>query len=323
MAAKKVSIRDVSRASGVSVGTVSRIINKSGRYSKETEARVYQVMQELDYIPNKIAQSMRTNRNPLIGILVPDILNESYALMIRTIQTHLMSKGFMTAIFNTGDDPAVTASCIDLLRAQQAAGMICIPDRLEGDGFNPHMPVVFLTRRPGSADGDDSVLIEADNCEGGRIAAEFLLSKGCRTFGVLMDEEDLSTHTERLSGFMKTLKDAHISSDTVSLFRTNSQRTSSALSLLQPVAQSGQLPDGIFSMESRMTIAAMKINQQYQTAIALIGYGRLRLNDYDLIHVDTISEPVEDMADQAADALVQLVLEKPSKTCYRFPVTLK
>ena len=67
------SIRKIAELAGVSVATVSRIINKKGRYSKETEKRVHEIMDEYGYVPNMLAKGLRTNRNMTIGIMLPDI----------------------------------------------------------------------------------------------------------------------------------------------------------------------------------------------------------------------------------------------------------
>ena len=74
----RVSIREVSQLSGVSISTVSRIINQTGRFSKETEKKVFQVMKDLNYVPNRLAQSMRSHNNLTVGILIPDILRNLF-----------------------------------------------------------------------------------------------------------------------------------------------------------------------------------------------------------------------------------------------------
>ena len=82
---KKLSMVDIAKLSGVSIATVSRIINKNGRYSKETERRVLDVIEKSGYQLNLNAKSLRTNKSQTIGVIVPDITNEFFSKIIRSI----------------------------------------------------------------------------------------------------------------------------------------------------------------------------------------------------------------------------------------------
>ena len=98
------SIQEVSRLSGVSMATVSRVIHqKDGHFSQATGQRVREVMQRLNYVPDAVAQGMRMQFMPIVGIIVPDIMDENYALMVRTIQSELYTLGYTTIIFNSNE----------------------------------------------------------------------------------------------------------------------------------------------------------------------------------------------------------------------------
>ena len=86
----KVSIIDIARKSGVSIATVSRIINKNGRYSKETEERVLKIIEESGFRINLNAKSLRTKKTQTLGIIVPDITNEFFAKIIQAVERNAM-----------------------------------------------------------------------------------------------------------------------------------------------------------------------------------------------------------------------------------------
>ena len=91
---KKISMVDIAKLSGVSIATVSRVLNKNGRYSKETEDRVLKVIQEHNYKVNINAKGLRTKRTQTIGVIVPDITNEFFSQIVRAIERYIVPKGY-------------------------------------------------------------------------------------------------------------------------------------------------------------------------------------------------------------------------------------
>lgn len=308
---KKLSIREVSRLSGVSVSTVSRIINQTGRFSKKTEEKVFQVMKELNYVPNRLAQSMRTHNNQTVGILIPDILNEPHALMVRTIQMDLLQAGYITTIFNTGENTDVIRRCIEMMRSQRMMGMVCIPSRCMTGEEVTAMPTVYLERRPPLAPKEDSLLLHVDDEQVGYMAGQALLAHGCKRMCVLMDEEDLLPHQQRLAGFAKALAEQGLQLNPEMILRGQSHKTTATLSLMQKWVDQPDVPDGVFAMELRPALGTLTVMRDHHWPAHLVGFGRLRLTDYGLLDLDSVYEPVREMAHEAAVALLKLIEEGP------------
>ena len=101
---KRVSIIDVAKKAGVSIATVSRVINQNGGYSKETEERVRKTIEECGFTPNVNAIGLRTNRSNSIGVIVPDITNEFFARIIRELDTFLLSRRYSLLVCNSNED---------------------------------------------------------------------------------------------------------------------------------------------------------------------------------------------------------------------------
>lgn len=91
------------RSGKESVATVSRVINQNGRFSKATEKKVLDIIEQYNYQPNQLARSLRVQHSQIIGITVPDISNEFFANITRAVQKHLLKQNYMTIICNTNE----------------------------------------------------------------------------------------------------------------------------------------------------------------------------------------------------------------------------
>ena len=319
VAETKVSIRAVSRLSGVSVSTVSRIINQTGRFSKETEARVFQVMRELNYIPNQLAQSMRASHNQAVGIIIPDVLNEKMALIVRIIQYDMQQAGYVTSIFNIGESNDALQRCLDMMRAQRMAGMICVPHRSMQNIPSMPFPVVYIGRRPENATHDSgTALVACNDFEAGYLAGKRLVHCGCERIGVLMDIVDLTSHKERLKGIQRTLEENGLTLDAEHcIIRANSQKTTETIKLIQTIINDSTFPDGIFAMEARSSIGLLKCIYDHRPDLKMVGFDHLRITDYGFFDYDCIVEPVQKMATAAAKLLLDMIQYSTDKSIDR------
>ena len=103
MSTKKITLEEIAHMAGVSIATVSRVINQNGRFSKETEKRVNDIIAKYNYRPNQMARGLRKNRGKVVGIIVPDVTNEFFAKMALEMQNRLLSEDYMAIICNTNE----------------------------------------------------------------------------------------------------------------------------------------------------------------------------------------------------------------------------
>ena len=123
---KKVSIKDIARLSGVSVATVSRVINRNGRFSEETRKRVEAVIQEYHYTTDMTGKSLRENRTHTIGVIVPDITNELFATIVLELEKNFFDQGYSVLICNTNEEDKKEAAYFKILESKSVDGIICI-----------------------------------------------------------------------------------------------------------------------------------------------------------------------------------------------------
>lgn len=129
MADERATIYDVAKRAGVSVATVSRYINHSGVVSEKAQLRITDAVQELRYIPNTFAKSLKTSCSNLIMMIVPDISNEYYAEMYKVIQRAVGEHGYSILLINTNGQPAEEQRALQLAQQQHCDALAFFPVR--------------------------------------------------------------------------------------------------------------------------------------------------------------------------------------------------
>jgi len=253
------TIRDVAEKAGVSVATVSHVINGTRKVAPETEARVRRAMEELGYQPNAIAQSLRKRTTYAIGILVSDITNPFFATIVRGAEDAALEAGYSVIVCNSDEDPQKEDMYIRALWRRRIDGMLIAPTR---DGTSPaiqelvqrKLPFVFVDRK---AKGIEADAVLSDNIGGAYLATKHLIERGHKRIGIVLGIPGATTTEERLLGYRQALEEAGIpfSEDLVVWggYRMEGGRKACAklLSLSDP-------PTAIFSTNNLMTVGVLQ-----------------------------------------------------------------
>ena len=311
-----ISIKDISRLSGVSTATVSRVLNNTGKVSPKTESQVKDVIARYGYTPNMIAKGLRTNLIPSVGIIVPDIVNEPYGLLVRTALQQLLNHGIISTICNTDDNKETTQQYIKILKSQYVSGIIYVPDSHHGGIHFGDLPVVYFERRPLHSLPPNSAVIESDDRNGGYIATKELLDNGCRDIAIYMDPFGLSSFANRYLGHCDALKEYGIKPKPENTIYVDPLHSTDVIKETQALIEKGFQFDGVFCTANRITTGVLYalvsaglilFDRLNQGAVKLVGYEDLRLSEYGLFPVTTVAIETEKMAIAAVDALVSLM----------------
>lgn len=148
--AKRVTIRDVARAAGVSVSAVSQVLNGKGRLSPETHRKVEAAVAQLGYIPDSRARAMRSSQSHTIGLVVPQIRNDFFASLVSAVQDTLWQRGYATLIGASFDSDERQDAFLRTLLTQRIDGIICVPTAHGTPGLTAvlenDVPLVFADR---------------------------------------------------------------------------------------------------------------------------------------------------------------------------------
>jgi LacI family transcriptional regulator len=205
-ASRRATLKDVARAVGVHVSTVSRALNPSTRHliTEEIAARVLEASRALNYRPNPAAYSLRTNRSHTIGIVVPDITNSIFPPMIRGVEDVLAPHGYAALVVNTDLNREREAAAISTLSARGVDAMVVASAEREDAELSAlakqGTPVVTINRRTDDASVSSVI---SDEIEGVRLMLAHLVELGHRRIATIAGNQNLSTGQRRYDAFLR------------------------------------------------------------------------------------------------------------------------
>ena len=171
-----VGMRDVAKQAGVSLSTVSLVVNGTGYVSDDMRDRVQRAMETLHYVPNDLARNFSQNRANTIGIIVPTIRHPFFATLTASLQHVLAGKGLQTLLCSTADAAHGEAAYVDMLRRRLMDGIVMGAHTEHAPDYwtSIHRPVIAFDRTLG--EGIPS--IGSDHVQGGRMIADLLIRTG-------------------------------------------------------------------------------------------------------------------------------------------------
>ncbi|WP_077624517.1 LacI family DNA-binding transcriptional regulator [Sediminibacillus massiliensis] len=172
-----VSIKDVAKLAGVSVTTVSRVMNNRGYIGNKTRQKVERAMKELDYHPNQIARALLSNQSYILGVIVPDLGHPLFSELINWIEHYAGERNYKLLVCNSLQEAEKEINYISMLRQNRVDGIIMCSHTLEVEAYNnTNMPIVSFDRILSSS----IPYVASDNYRGGEIATNHLIAKGCQ-----------------------------------------------------------------------------------------------------------------------------------------------
>lgn len=204
-----VTMRDVAREAGVSVSTVSHVINGTRYVSPELTRRVQAAMEKLDYQPNKVARSLRTKRTHMVSLIVSDISNPFFATIVRGAEDAAAENGFDLVVVDSDENPDKESKALEALLQKNLEGFIIAPTGELHKGLQRlltrKVPLVFVDRKVSNIQ-TDSVL--SDNISGAYKATNYLIQLGHTRIGIILGLEKTTPSQERFEGYKRALAEA-------------------------------------------------------------------------------------------------------------------
>lgn len=199
------TIKDVARAAGVSIATVSRVLNNRDRVGEETRRRIFRVIGEMEYTPNSIAVSMVKKRSKIIAAIIPDLINPFYSMLIHGVEEEAKKSGYYTFIFSTGENAKMEHDSITRDIKAMVDGVILVSSNTSKNIYKRFDKPLLLLDRYIDGCGLDGVVV--DNIGGARTATEYLIENNHRRIAVIGGPQDMNIGVERLRGFEQALED--------------------------------------------------------------------------------------------------------------------
>jgi len=300
-------MREVAKQAGVSIKTVSRVINQEAGVSPELTERVQTAIRELDYRHNTTASNLRRadQRTATIGLLLDDVANPFSATLHRAVETVAQQHHTLVFVLSSVDDPKREEEMVHVLAARRVDGLITVPVSRDGGGLRYMQrlgkPIVFVDRLATFREADSVVV---DNRIGACNAVRHLAQYGHRRIAFLGDAPTIWTAAERYLGYVEGLALEGIRLDPTLVsqgLRTVELAEAAVLTLLQQT----EPPSALFTAQNLITIGAIRALQKLglQHKIALLSFDDFLLADLLEPRVSVIAQEPTQLGQVAAELL--------------------
>ncbi len=303
-----VSVREVAVRAGVSVGTVSNVLNNPDKVSKATAGRVNQAIEELGFVPNGAAQQLRFGHSTSIGFVVLDVANPFFTDVARGAEARAAQAGLSLLLANSDERSEREAIHLDLFERQRVRGVLLTP---VGDASERlarfrarRIPVVLVDR----ADPTFSS-VSVDDVAGGRLAAQHLIDQGACRIAFVGGPVAIGQVRDRLTGAREAV--ARAAGVDLELVETRSlsvlegQRAGEALSARPARSR----PDAVFAANDLLAVGvlqavAMLRSLRVPEDVALIGYDDIAFAQATVVPLTSVRQPSEELGRRAVELLL-------------------
>lgn len=307
-----VTINDVAAAAGVSIATVSRVINGNYPVSAEVRKRVLKAMEELQYRPNVMARGLRRQKTESVGVLIPR-LNDSYlSALAYTIEKSLFDNGYRALLCSTEESLERETAYINSLLQQRVDGVIMFPRDHSRDNverlLQEQVPVVLVERELANLAVHQ---VTVKNYDGAYAGMRHLIDLGHREIGVLMAYFDPFPIHHRLRGALDALRDAGLPQREAyikSVLSTDARFELGYQQVLE-LLKLDTLPTAIFAMTDELAIGALhalsKHNVRVPEDVSIIGFDDIPMASFILPALTTIQQPAMQIGETAGRILLK------------------
>jgi LacI family transcriptional regulator len=275
-------MRDVATAAGVSVKTVSRVINGEAAVAPATAARVTEAIAELGFERNDLARSLRNGRSSgTLGLVIEDVGNPFYSAVTQAVEDAARLRGLLLITASAREDPDREYELVTALRRRRVDAMLVVPiadDHRYLLRNGDHVSTVFLDRPPQEIEADT---VLADNRAGARRATEHLLAYGHERIALVGDDAGLYTARERAAGYREALSARGVTDHgLVRMGNHNAAEAEAAVTSLLAL-EADERPTAILAANNRNTVGAVRALARLDgdDRIALVGFDDFELAD--------------------------------------------
>jgi LacI family transcriptional regulator len=313
---KKVSISDIARKAGVSVSTVSFVMNDKAvkmRISREVIEKVENVAREMGYRPNQLARGLRTGKTKTIGLIVENISNAFFATLAKTIEDEAKKYDYKVVYCSTDNDEDKARDLINMLSQRQVDGYIIVPTpqladeirKLQGES----KPVVLIDRYFREHQEIPAVLV--DNYEGVAKGTEYLIAKGYDKIGLVTIETDMAHMNDRLIAYYDVLRrhDIPVDERRVKIVPYQTSHEKSLDQIEDFLKGPDSAIDAVFFLTNYLGVLGIEVIKKLKIRVpeelAVLCFDD---NDIFRLYTPTISvirQPIESIGQQAMCALIE------------------
>lgn len=305
-----VMMRHVAEHAGVSMSTVSRILNGTAVVADDKRKAVDEAIATLGFVPNPVARGLASGRTFSIGVVTQAIDSPFYGAALRGIEDQLDPSGYVPLFVSGHWSVASESRCIDVLLSRRVDGVIVLTGRLSDQALKKcakSVPVVVTGR---TLKGPGLLSLNFDNFAGARSATEHLIELGHRAIAFIAGDANHPDANERLRGYRAALKAAGIAYEPA-LVVSGAYQESSGLLAVEQLLHNRHPFTAIFAANDQMAIGAslalQKRSLRVPGDVSLVGFDDLPISMYAMPPLTTIRQPAYDIGRMAATAMLEMI----------------
>ncbi len=307
-----VTIKDVAKRAGVSISTVSRVINDSKPVTDEVKQKVIDVIKETGYIPNPLARSLVTKKSQLIGVIVPEVSDSFVSEILNGIEEVAKMYDYEILLANTYSDKEQELKSINLLRAKQVEGIVMVCWKVEEDHINYiqncNIPATYISK---TARDYDIHTVSTSNKEATYDMTKYLIDKGHKDIAFIMTSKDDTTlEMERLAGYEQALKEKNMEVNQ-KLIKYGDVGYEDGYDSMKELLDEGIVPHAAFVTGDEAAIgainAACDAGYRVPEDISVAGFNDVKIAKIYRPKLTTVHQPLYDMGAVAIRMVIKMI----------------
>ncbi|MEA4923200.1 MAG: LacI family DNA-binding transcriptional regulator [Eubacteriaceae bacterium] len=312
------NIREIAKKAGVSVATVSRVLNHPDAVAKNTKDKIEKIIAEEEYTPNWFARSLNFNRTGSIGLMIPHILNPVYMEMAKGVEDVAYQKGYITFMCNAENDREKEKAYLAQMIRRRVDGIVMISSTLEKEDYDrvkeKNIPVVLVGGNK-SNPGFSCVRIDCEAAA--KEATKHMIDIGYRKVAMFCSKTDTFDNRDKIVGYREAFKEAGVKIREEYIKRIDDTVEDGYLAAKKMVEKKGG-PHAIFATSDNMAFGVMDAVKDQGLRIpedvAVIGFDNIKLSNLVEPKLSTVDVPLHKMGVYGARLLLDIIEDGNSET---------
>jgi len=315
MGKKYASIYDIAREAGVSVTTVSRVINNPDKVNSKTRRKIYAIMEKMNYTPNALAQSLVSRSTATIGVFVHDVKNPFYAEMLYEIEKKAFELGYSILFGNTSNQIKKEEAYVDIFTKKHVDGIIMVGGRNVKEAQSLHIlktaervPVILTNH---TVIGKNIYCILADEAGGAELAVQHLIDSGRDKIAYINGHEDAYAKIVKKDSYLKTLRRNNLAIDEKLIVNAPRDTMEGGYAACEELLGRGRQFNAVFVSNDLMAVGVMKklIGEGIRIPhdVAVVGYDDIQLCRYLTPSLSSVTQEVAEIGSMAVQLLIDVL----------------
>ncbi len=306
------TIKDVALQAGVSVTTVSHVVNDTRHVSAKVRERVELAIRELGYVPNAMARSLKSNTTSTLGMLIPNSSNPYFAEIVRIVEDRCFGAGYTLVLCNTDDEPRRQSVYLQVLAERRIDGLIVVSTGADEDDSlatqlrGLRIPTVLVDREIADPACD---LVETAHMQGGLLAVRHLLSLGHKRIACIGGPTGVTSSEQRIEGWRMALAETGSAPNADALLWRGGFTSQGGYEAMHAILRTEQKPSAVFVCNDLMAIGALRAAHESGVRVpdelSIVGFDDIELSAYTSPPLTTVAQPKERIGALAVDMLLE------------------